>query len=332
MSEDCGLSIIIAIFNGALTIRKLVEELSQLDIAGGLEIVLVDDGSADNSLEVCRELALESSLPIAVVNLSRNFGEHNAIMAGLAHVRGDYVITMDDDLQNPPSEVARLYDYTRNEEKDVVYTYYDKKHHAAWRNFGSWLTNSMAGVLLDKPKDVYLSSFRCMSAFVVESIRPYDGPFPYIDGMILQVTQDIGRLKVEHMPRAVGHSNYTLRRLIRLWLNMFLNFSVMPLRISTVLGIMMSAVGLIGVVVVFYEYFASATPLGWGSMMTAILVFSGVQLLILGITGEYLGRLYLTTNRRPQFVVRDVYRKKNVEAGEAKLSKPAPGEAADNAD
>jgi glycosyltransferase involved in cell wall biosynthesis len=326
MSERFALSIVVAIYNGALTIRQLVEELSRLEIKGGHEIILVNDGSADNSLEVCHQLVEEVPLAITVVNLSRNFGEHNAIMAGLAHIRGDYAITMDDDLQNPPSEVARLYDYARREGRDVVYTYYGKKHHAAWRNLGSWLTNRMARALIDKPKDVYLSSFRCMNAFVVESIRHYDGPFPYVDGMILQVTQDIGRMKVEHMPRPVGGSNYTLRRLIRLWLSMFLNFSVMPLRISTVLGFMMSAVGLIGVIVVFYEHLISAKPLGWGSLMTAILVFSGVQLLILGITGEYLGRLYLTANRRPQFVVRDILRNSDEAKREKIASQRRPDE------
>jgi glycosyltransferase involved in cell wall biosynthesis len=331
MPESFGLSIVVAIYNGASTIGRLVDELTRLDIEGGLEIVLVNDGSADNSLDVCRKLVNETQLPVTLVNLSRNFGEHNAIMAGLAHVRGGHVITMDDDLQNPPLEVVRLYNYTRHEGKDVVYTYYAKKHHAAWRNLGSWMTNRMAGILIDKPKDVYLSSFRCMSAFVVESIRHYNGPFPYIDGMILQITQDIGRLQVEHMPREVGSSNYTLRRLIRLWLSMFLNFSVMPLRIGTVLGLMMSVLGLIGVAMVFYEHLVSATPLGWGSIMTAILMFSGVQLLILGITGEYLGRLYLTTNRRPQFVVRDVYTKDGVESEQRPRSEQPPGAASDGA-
>jgi len=313
MAKQYALSVVIAVYNGADSIVRLVTELSHLEIDGGFEIILVNDGSKDDSLAVCRKLAEDCRLAVTVVNLSRNFGEHNAIMAGLSQTHGDFVITMDDDLQNPPSEVKRLFEYAREAGKDVVYTFYDKKHHAAWRNFGSWLTNRMARVLIDKPKGIYLSSFRCMNAFVVENISRYDGPFPYVDGMILQVTQDIGRLKVEHLPRAVGHSNYTLRRLIRLWLSMFLNFSVMPLRISTILGLILSVAGLIGVIVVFYQYFASATPLGWGSLMTTILVFSGVQLLILGIAGEYLGRLYLTSNRRPQYVVREVYRKKSSE-------------------
>ena len=161
--------------------------------------------------------------------------------------------------------------------------------------------------MLDKPKGFYLSSFRCMSAFVVREITRYEGPFPYVDGLILQVTQNIDRLLVRHLPRAVGRSNYTLRRLLRLWISMFVNFSVMPLRISTLTGFALSAARRArrrrghrrGAVL-------RRPPPGWASLMAAVLLLSGVQLMILGIVGEYLGRLYLTANRKPQSVVRAV--------------------------
>jgi len=229
-------------------------------------------------------------------------------MAGLRHARGAHVITMDDDLQNPPAEVLRLLEYAQSSGKEVIYTRYASKEHAGWRNLGSRFTNRVADELLDKPKGLYLSSFRCMSAFVAEQITAYDGPFPYVDGLILQVTQSIGSLEVQHLPRAYGRSNYTIRRLVRLWLNMFVNFSVMPLRLATVAGFAISLVGLAGTLWVIAEALLVETPPGWASLAVAVLLLSGVQLTMLGLIGEYLGRLYLTANRKPQSVIKDVTR------------------------
>jgi glycosyltransferase involved in cell wall biosynthesis len=303
-----ALSIVIPVYNGAASIGELVAALEELTIAGGHEIVLVNDGSPDASLAVCRGLVERARLPITLVDLSRNYGEHNAVMAGLRHAGGAHVITMDDDLQNPPEEVARLLAFAQESGREVVYTFFDEKQHAIWRNLGSRFTNWVAGFVLDKPKGFYLSSFRCMSAFVVREVTRYEGPFPYVDGLVLQVTQDIGRLAVRHLPRAVGRSNYTLRRLLRLWLSMFVNFSVMPLRLSTLTGIALSLFGAVGGIVTVTEAMFFDPPAGWASLMAAVLLLSGVQLLILGIVGEYLGRLYLTANRKPQSVVKSVVR------------------------
>jgi undecaprenyl-phosphate 4-deoxy-4-formamido-L-arabinose transferase len=311
MAEPHGrpaLSVVIPVYNGAASIAELVAALEALAIPGGHEIVLVNDGSPDDSLAVCRGLVARARVPITLVNLARNYGEHNAVMAGLRQAKGAHVITMDDDLQNPPEEVARLLAHAQASQKEVVYTYYDEKRHAAWRNLGSQFTNWVAGFVLDKPKNFYLSSFRCMSAFVVREITRYEGPFPYVDGLILQVTQDIDRLLVRHLPRAVGRSNYTLRRLLRLWMSMFVNFSVMPLRISTMTGFALSLIGSLGGVITIVEALFFAPPPGWASLMAAVLLLSGVQLVILGIIGEYLGRLYLTANRKPQSVVKEVSR------------------------
>jgi undecaprenyl-phosphate 4-deoxy-4-formamido-L-arabinose transferase len=299
-----ALSIVIPVYNGASSIAELVDAIEQLEIPGGHEIVLVNDGSRDNSLAVCRGLVEHARVPITLLDLSRNYGEHNAVMAGLRHAGGAHVITMDDDLQNPPEEVERLLSHAQESGHEVIYTCYDEKQHAIWRNLGSRFTNWVAGFVLDKPKGFYLSSFRCMSAFVVREIARYDGPFPYVDGLILQVTQDIDRLQVRHLPRAEGRSNYTMRRLLRLWLSMFVNFSVMPLRLSTLTGFALSLIGTVGSIVVITEALFFAPPAGWASLMAAVLLLSGVQLLILGIVGEYLGRMYLTANKKPQSIIK----------------------------
>ena len=308
MTPSLALSIVIPVYNGAQSIGEVVAALAGLSVPGGHEIVLVNDCSPDNSLGVCHDLLAGTRVPMTLVNLSRNYGEHNAVMAGLRHARGAHVITMDDDLQNPPAEVLRLLEYAQSSGKEVIYTRYASKEHAGWRNLGSRFTNRVADWLLDKPPGLYLSSFRCMSAFVAEQITAYDGPFPYVDGLILQVTQSIGSLEVQHLPRAYGRSNYTIRRLVRLWLNMFVNFSVMPLRLATVAGFAISLVGLAGTLWVIAEALLVETPPGWASLAVAVLLLSGVQLTMLGLIGEYLGRLYLTANRKPQSVIKDVTR------------------------
>lgn len=304
-----ALSVVVPVYNGAATIGELVRALRALDIEGGLEIVLAVDGSPDNSLDVCKQLAAEPGAPVIVLSLSRNFGEHNAVMAGLSRARGAYAITMDDDLQNPPEEVRRLFEHARDGKYDAVYTYYEEKKHEAWRNLGSRFTNWCADRLIDKPPGLYLSSFRCMSAFVRERITAsYEGPYPYVDGLVFQVTQNVGRLQVAHLPRAEGHSNYTLRRLIRLWLAMFLNFSVMPLRLATLLGLAFGALGAVAAAITIVEAIISdRPPQGWASLMVAVLVLAGVQLVVLGMIGEYLGRMFLAVNRKPQYLVREVF-------------------------
>jgi glycosyltransferase involved in cell wall biosynthesis len=317
MASPFALSIVIPVYNGARSIGPLVEALDSLDVPGGLDIVLVYDGSPDDSLAACRGLIAATKASVTVVEHARNYGEHNAIMTGLRHARGGHVITMDDDLQNPPSEVLKLWRHARESGKQVVYTYYDRKEHAWWRNLGSRFTNWCADRLLDKPPGLYLSSFRCMTAFVAHEIQRYEGPYPYIDGLILQVTQDIGRLAVLHLPRAEGRSSYTFRRLVRLWLNMFINFSVMPLRLSTLMGFAVSGIGLIVALIVVGEALFGDTPPGWASLMAAFLLVSGVQLLMVGMIGEYLGRLTLSVNQKPQATVKQVYRRETSEGGDA---------------
>jgi undecaprenyl-phosphate 4-deoxy-4-formamido-L-arabinose transferase len=301
-----GLSIVVPVYRGAATVGLLVEALSELRPVGGLEIVLVNDGSPDNSAEVCREIKRNATVPLTYIEHARNFGEHNAVMTGLRHARGAYVITMDDDLQNPPEEVIKLYDHARLGGWDVVYTRYAKKEHEGWRNLGSRFANGVADLLLDKPKGLYLSSFRCMSALAVHEVTKYRGPYPYVDGLLMQVTQRLDSIEVKHLPRAEGRSNYTLKRLVLLWLNLATNFSVLPLRLAILAGVAMGFVGLLGALLVIVEAIMGETPSGWASTMSIMLLIAGVQFLILGVLGEYVGRAFLSANGKPQGVVREV--------------------------
>lgn len=309
---ELALSFVIPLYHSAGTIRALVKQIEALEVPGGHEIVLVNDGSRDGTADVCRQLVVESRIPILFLDHARNFGEHNAVLTGWRQARGAYVVNLDDDGQNPPAEAVRLWRHAEATGLDVVYGHYAAKQHAAWRNAGSWLTNRMTDWALEKPKGFYLSSFRCVSAFVARQVASNQGPFPYIDGLILQVTQRIGSLEVQHAPRLEGSSGYTMRKLLRLWLSTFVNFSIMPLRVATVLGLLFAAAGFVAILLVFYWWKTDQGPaFGWGSLMAALLTFSGMQLVLLGVIGEYLGRMFLAVNQRPQSVVREVLRGPN---------------------
>ena len=318
MTDTPGLTIVIPVYRGANTITQLVAELSALQPEGGMEIILVNDGSPDHSGEVCQALLPTATVPITYIEHARNYGEHNAVMTGLRRARGDYVITMDDDLQNPPEEVVRLYDHARLGGWDVVYTRYAAKQHAPWRNLGSRFANAVADRLLDKPRGLYLSSFRCMARLVVESVTRYTGPYPYVDGLIMEVTQRIDSIEVRHLPRAEGRSNYNLTRLVRLWLNLATSFSLAPLRLATFLGIGMATIGVFGAVATIVEALVTrATPSGYASTMVVILLVGGVQSMILGILGEYVGRTFLSANGKPQGTIRAVAHNPAARRGES---------------
>ena len=299
------LSIVIPLFNAALTLPALLQELSALEVSGGVELILVNDGSSDETEAVALKLTRESRMPVTFLSLSRNFGEHNAVLAGLRAVSGRYVVTMDDDLQNPPSEALKLLATAEAEKRDVVFAIYDRKEHNWWRNAGSRLTNLIADYVVEKPKKLYLSSFRCMSRFVADEVAKSRTPYPYIDGLIFQVTQNAGTVRVLHVERTTGSSGYNFRKLVRLWISMLVNVSILPLRLMTFAGMLTSALGFLAVIEVVLEHMVRKTPTGWSSLMAAMLLLSGTQLLLLGILGEYVGRIYLGISEKPQSVVRE---------------------------
>ena len=304
-----ALSFVVPLYNSESTLGAVVADLEALPVPGGHEIVLVDDGSRDGTVALCRHLMAQARVPITLVRHARNFGEHNAVLSGWRQARGAHIVNLDDDGQNPPAEGLRLWEAARSHGWDVVFGHYAEKQHAAWRNAGSWLTSRVTDLALDKPAGFYLSSFRCVSAFVAREVTLNSGPFPYIDGLILQVTQRIGSIEVRHAARQAGTSGYTLRRLLRLWLSAWVNFSVLPLRLATVAGLGLAGCGVLGFAVVVYLRATNRGPsFGWGSLMAALLVFSGMQLVLLGLIGEYIGRMFMTINQRPQSVIREVER------------------------
>ena len=302
------LSIVVPLYNAAATLPALHQEISALEVAGGHELILVNDGSRDETEAVALKLTRESRLPTRFLSLSRNFGEHNAVLAGMRVVSGRYVVTMDDDLQNPPAEALKLLAVAEAEKRDVVFGVYERKEHAWWRNAGSWLTNRIADIVVDKPRKLYLCSFRCLSRFVVDEIAKSRTPYPYVDGLIFQVTQNVGTVRVRHVERTQGSSGYNIRKLVRLWISMLVNVSVLPLRLMTLAGMITSALGFLAVIEVVLEHILHRTPTGWSSLMAAILLLSGAQLLLLGILGEYVGRIYLGVSDKPQSVVREELR------------------------
>ncbi|MFZ2949066.1 MAG: glycosyltransferase family 2 protein, partial [Desulfuromonadaceae bacterium] len=298
----------IPVYNSEETIGKLSRALiSLLADDYHLEIILVNDYSQDGSDAICREIQAEFSETIVYIKLSRNFGEHNAVMAGLNHARGDYVVTMDDDFQNPPEEVPKLVEECRKG-YDVVYCRYGKKQDSLFRNFASWLNSTMAHLILNKPAGLYLSSFKAMNRFLVKEIIKYEGSSPYLDAVILRSTSNFGTIAARHDLRASGNSGYTLKKLASLWGNMIASYSLIPLRILGIIGFVLTVIGVSHLSNTFYrEMIPFTEDLSDIEWLTAVsMFFRGFNLLAISIVGEYVGRIYLHINRDPQFVVREV--------------------------
>jgi undecaprenyl-phosphate 4-deoxy-4-formamido-L-arabinose transferase len=302
-----ALSLVIPLYRSRSSVGELVSRLEGLQIGDDWEVIFVDDGSPDDTVDCLRQRLRSSPLHGLLVCHGRNYGEHNAVLTGYRHSRGDYVLNIDDDLQNPPEEGLRLWREAQHSHCDVVYGDYRTKQHAGWRNIGSRFANRTANSLLDLPNRLYLSSFRCVSGPVARKVAEYQGPYPYIDGLLSQYTRSIISLKVQDDCRQEGESGYNLRRLIRLWLNIFTSFSVMPLRIVSLLGVTLAILGMLLVIVLWATaYRQTQSAPGWLSIISAILLFGGLQSLILGLIGEYVGRILLTVSGKPQSSVRTV--------------------------
>lgn len=296
------LSIVIPVYNSERTIGPLVEHLQVCLGEQAVEIVLVNDGSKDNSESICQQLATQYST-VRFVSLRRNFGEFNAVLCGLTHTTGQYAVIIDDDFQNPPEAISTLVNEAEAGQFDVVYSRYAQKRHHWFRNLGSWLVNTLTTYSLDKPRDLYLSSFKVIRREVINEIIRYRGPYPYIDGLIFRVTRNVGSVEVPHNSRADGRSTYTFRKLVSLFLNVFVGYSLWPIRVFTVLGALLLGVGLLaGLLLLIGTITSTYVPTGVALILWAIGTGTGLILLFLGILGEYLGKLFMAFSGLPPYV------------------------------
>lgn len=281
-------------------IEKTMETLTQYSY----EVILVNDCSPDTTFETIQKLCQEKEY-ICGINLAKNFGQHGALMAGFHQVTGDILVCLDDDGQTPANEVGKLLDKIEAGD-DVVYASYAHKKHSLFRNFGSFVNEKMAQFLLGKPKELYVSSYFAARRFIVDEMIRYENAFPYVIGLVLRSTKKISNVQVEHREREVGSSGYTLSKLLGLWFNGFTAFSTKPLRIATVSGGIFALMGFAyGLYTIVKKFVNPAVPIGFSSLMAAIMFIGGMMMLMLGLIGEYIGRIYICMNNAPQFVVRE---------------------------
>jgi undecaprenyl-phosphate 4-deoxy-4-formamido-L-arabinose transferase len=301
------LSVVIPAYGSELTLAELVRQLEVVlsaapRVMGSYEIIFVCDHSPDRTWDVIKQLA-GTRAKVSGILLRMNAGQHNALMAGFARATGDIVVTMDDDLQHSPEDIPELLEKL-DEGHDVVYARFKNRNHAAWKVAGSKFNDRIAGYLMKKPSDLYLSPFRALKAPICRDILTYSGPYVYVDGLILSFTRNIASVEVDHFDRYAGTSRYGLRKSISLWLKMATSFSLVPLRLTSLLGIVVSGLGfLLAFLLIVQKLTIDVMPVGWASLIVAVLVIGGVQLLALGVLGEYLGRVLLTINSRPQYVI-----------------------------
>ena len=300
-------SFVIPCYHSALTIEGVVRDIVATIAQRSeyeYEIILVNDNPPDETWDVIRRLCRENA-HVRGVCFSKNFGQHSALMAGYRRVTGEIVVSLDDDGQNPPSEMFKLID-ALDETTDLAYANYTRKKHSLFRNFGSRVNDKMACWLLSKPKKLYLASYYAAKRFVVEEMIRCENPFPYIDGLALRSTSAYKNVDIEHRDRAAGKSGYSFGKLLALWVNGFTSFSVKPLRLATLFGFAISAIGFILALVIVIQKIVlkDGMSAGWPSLMTVVLILNGAVMMMLGLVGEYVGRIYITMNKSPQYVVK----------------------------
>lgn len=304
------ISYVIPCYRSEHTLEQVVAEvtatmgtLPQYDY----EVVLVNDCSPDGTLGVIRRLVAADS-HVQGVDLARNFGQHAALMAGFHQCTGDVIVCLDDDGQTPANEVGKLLEQI-DAGYDVVYARYDNKRQAGWRNLGSWVNSKMTEIMLGKPPELVVNSYFAARRFVVDEMLRYEHCYPYVIGLVLRTTKNICNVPVHHRAREEGRSGYTLGKLLGLWMNGFTSFSVKPLRIATYFGTLSAAAGFLYLIYIVINHFTRHTaPLGWASTTALLLVLGGAILIVLGLIGEYVGRIYMCANAAPQYVAREYLR------------------------
>lgn len=300
------LSFVIPCYRSEKTVRNVIEQIIQTVEADGrydYEIICVNDCSPDGTYEVLRQMASNSK--IKVINLSRNFGQHAALMAGFNHVSGDIVVCLDDDGQNPPGEMFKLIDKL-DDGYDLVSAKYSEKKHSLFRKFGSKISFAMSSYLVGKPKNIDLNSYYVFRRYIVDEVIKYTNPYPFVHGLILRVTRNMANVEIVHKEREEGSSGYDLKKLVSLWMNGFTAFSEKPLRLASIIGCLCSFIGFAyAIYIIVQKIFNPQILMGYSSIMAAILFFSGIIMLFLGLLGEYIGRMYISINNAPQYAIKE---------------------------
>jgi undecaprenyl-phosphate 4-deoxy-4-formamido-L-arabinose transferase len=308
------LSIVVPVYRSAACLSELARRVEE-EVTRSFqtyELILVNDDSPDSSWEVIQRLSSVHNF-VTGVNLRKNVGQDNAIMAGLNVATGEVVVIMDDDLQHNPADIMALYQQIECG-FDVAYGRFEQKRQAPWKNLGSWFNDRVAIWTLGKPKDIYMSPYKAIRREVVQEIIKYTGPYPYVDGLIFAVTSKMAQVLVTHHIRFAGKSNYNFLRSIKVWLKLATGFSAFPLRMVALFGCIMSfSAFVLAIGLVLYALMWERGPEGWASMIVTVLFTSGVQLVGIGAVGEYVGRIFVTQNARPQFTVKEVCRSRAAE-------------------
>ena len=301
------ISFVIPCYASELTIKKVVDEINNTMNTNNKythDIILVNDFSPDNTFDVIKQLCNECENIIGL-NLSCNFGQHAALMAGFHYATGDIIICLDDDGQTPAKEVFKLIEKIE-EGNDVVFASFGNKKQSFLKNFGSKINRIMTEILLDKPKEISLSSYVAVRRFVIDQVIEYRNPYPYVTGLILKSSKRIVNVEVKHKKREVGESGYTIKKLIGLWVNGFTAFSVKPLRIATFTGIIFALIGfLFTIYILINKILNPSVLLGWSSLISVLLIIGGIIMCMLGLIGEYIGRIYISLNNSPQYIIRE---------------------------
>lgn len=299
------ISFVIPCYYSENTLESVVEDIIKEFENSNIEIVLVNDGSKDKTFSVIKKLCSNYKF-IKGINLSKNFGQDGARMAGYKYCTGDYIVSLDDDGQNPPAEAHKLISKL-DEGYEVVFGKYIQKKHSKFKNFGSMVNDKMANVIIGKPKDIRLCSYFAMTKFVAKEIIQYEGAFPYVWGLILRTTDNVTNEIIDHKAREIGESTYTFSKLLGLWLNGFTAFSVKPLRLASIIGVLFSLVGFLFVIyIILSKLMFGIETGGWASLMSVILFVGGVLMLMIGLLGEYVGRIYISENNAPQYIVKEI--------------------------
>lgn len=304
MSPPVGLSVVVPVYNSAGSLAVLVPRVREALSGRTFEILLVNDGSADGSWDAIRQLAATDPA-VRGINLMRNYGQHNALLAGIRAARGAIVVTMDDDLQHPPEEIPKLV-AALDAGPDVVYGTPRRMPHSPSRNLASWITKLALQKAMGAATARQVSAFRCFRARLRDAFASYRSPFVSIDVMLTWATTRFAAVPVEHRPREIGASQYTFRKLARHALTMVTGFSTIPLRFASLVGFSFTLLGFAVLGFVLTRYLIQGSVPGFPFLASIIAIFAGAQLFALGIMGEYLARMHVRLMDQPSYTVAEV--------------------------